>query len=313
MEIHTNRARTEREQAAPAPDQSRYLRRKATQRLRKSHVAGRRLLGVLRVGARLGGFFLAVACPVFLLLYAYNSDQFALRSISIQGCRHLDTRQLEQTIAKNVPANLLRLDLRQVRRLVESQNWVRRVEIHRLLPSNLVIRVEERAPSVVVEIQGELMLTDDDGVLLDRYDTTRYGKLDVPVFRGLLGDGPQGYRLYQGENSARIKLGRELLSELESGSPVYTKSISEVDLSDKNNLKILLVDDTAEIFLGDRDFLKRFQILMSNLTQYEEVKSEYSDIAVVDLRFDGNIIYRPARPPGQHHPDSEATRGDARN
>jgi len=68
-----------------------------------------------------------------------------------------------------------------------------------------------------------------------------------------------------------------------------------------------LVDDTAEILLGDRDFLKRFQTLMSNLKQYEELKSQYDEIASVDLRFEGQIVYRPrANPAAQGVAGAEA-------
>ena len=294
MEIHTNRLRTEQE-PAPVPDQSRYLRRKPPQKLRKSRFASRRLLSVLRTVARLGALVLLVSFFVSIFLYAYYSDKFTLRRITFQGCRQVDTASLESLIRRNFPANLLRIDLNQVRAVLEHQTWVRRAEIRRVLPSDLLVRIQERVPSVILEMPGDLMLADEDGILLDKYDP-KYGKLDVPVFKGVLGDDPQGYKLYQEENSARIRLGVQLLSDLESGSPDYTKSISEVDLSEKNDLRILLVDDTAEIHMGDRDFLKRFRTLMSNLSQYRELKSQYTEIASVDLRFDGQIIYRPKRP-----------------
>jgi cell division septal protein FtsQ len=157
-----------------------------------------------------------------------------------------------------------------------------------------VIYVKERIPSVILEMRGELMLADDDGVLLDKYDP-KYGNLDVPVFKGVLGEDAESYRMYQDENTARIHVALRMLSDLESGSPLYGKNISEVDISDKNNLKVLLVDDTAEVLLGERDYLKRFRTLMSNLDQYRELKSQYNDIASVDLRFDGQIVYRPRR------------------
>jgi cell division septal protein FtsQ len=300
MEIHTDKPRTEQDlEIAPAPDQSRYLRRKATQKLRKSHFASRRLMGALRIIAKLGAFLVVVAFLISILKYAYNSDRFALRNVTFYGCKQLDAKRLEGIIRENFSSNLLRTDLNQVRSLLEDETWAKRVEIRRVLPADLLVYVQERVPSVILEMQGELVLADDDGVILDKYDT-KYGKLDVPVFRGVLGDNPEGYRLYQEENSARIRLGQKLLSDLESGSPAYTRDISEVDLSDKSNLKVLLVDDTAEIFLGDRDFLKRFRLLMSNLAQYRELKSQYADIASVDLRFDGQIIYRPKRPPNAH-------------
>ncbi len=298
MEIHTNKARSEQDiEIAPASDQSKYLRRKATQKLRKSHFASRRMMGALRLTFRMAAFVLGIAFLLSLFVYAYNSDQFALQNVTIYGCKRLDARQLETVIRKNCPSNILRIDLRKLRTLLEKQPWVRRVEIRRVLPSDLVVYVEERVPSVIVEMQGELMVTDDDGVLLDRYDSSRE-KLDVPVFKGVLGADPAGYRLYQEENAARIRLGLKLVSELEAGSPDYPKHLSEVDLSDKTNVKVTLVDDTAEIFLGNHDFLKRFHALMSNMTEYQELKSQYSEITVVDLRFDGNIIYRPRHAAG---------------
>ncbi len=298
MEIHTNRARSEQDLVgAPSPDQSRYLRRKATQKLRKSHFASRWVLRTGRIAVRVAASLLGIALVLSIFLFAYNSSSFALRNVTVHGCGHLDPRQLEAEIRAHCPSNLLRLDLDQLRILVENQTWVKRAEIRRVLPSDLVVCVTERVPVVVLEMRGDLMLTDDDGVLLGRYDSRRE-KLDVPVFKGALGDTPKEYRLYQRENGERIRLGLKMLSDLEAGSPDYPKYISEVDLSDKTNLKVTLVNETAEVFLGDQDFLKRFRALMSNLNQYQELKLQYDEIAVVDLRFDGNIIYRPRRAAG---------------
>lgn len=299
MEIHTNKSRTEQDlEVSPTADQSKYLRRNASQKLRKSHFASRRLMGTLRMVARLGAVVLVLAFLLSIFVYAYNSDRFALHNVTVYGCKQLDAKRLEGIIRENFSSNLLRIDLKKVQSLLENETWVKRVEIRRVLPSDLLIYVQERVPSVILELQGELMLADDGGVLIDRYNP-KYGRLDVPVFKGVLGHSPEEYRLYQEENSARIRLGLNLLSDLESGSPAYTKNISEVDLSDKSNLKVLLMDDTAEVFLGDRDFLKRFRTMMSNLTNYRDVKAQYTDISVVDLRFDGQIVYRPKRAAGE--------------
>ena len=91
-----------------------------------------------------------------------------------------------------------------------------------------------------------------------------------------------------------------MLSEIESGSPQETRKISEVDISDRENLKILLVDDTAEVYLGEKDYLKRFRKLMDNMKQYQELKNQYTEIEFIDLRFDDNIIYRPRRASAEH-------------
>ena len=140
-------------------------------------------------------------------------------------------------------------------------------------------------------MHGELYLADNDGILLDKYNP-RYGRLDVPVFRGILGKDFKTYRQYQEENSARIRHAVDMLSEIESGSPAYTRRISEIDISDRNNLKIFLVDDTAEIWLGGEDYLKRFQAFMDEFGYYEKLKKKNIAITEVDLRFEYQIIYR---------------------
>jgi len=141
-----------------------------------------------------------------VLVFAYTSNQFSLRTITFYGCKQLDARSLESIIRHEFPENVLRINLKQLRNRLEQETWVESVEVSRVLPSDLVLYVEERIPSVILEMSGELMLADSNGILLDRYDP-KYGKLDVPVFKGVLGEDFESYRLYQEENSRRIRMG----------------------------------------------------------------------------------------------------------
>lgn len=294
MEISTTKDLREPETPITASDAdgSRYLRRKAVQKLRKSQPISRHLAGILLILGKAGFLVLIAAFLLSIFNYAYTSDNFKLRQIGFHGWQRADPRALEAIIRQSFPANILMMDLAKLRSRLETEPWVKRVEVRRILPSQLQIYLQERTPSVILEINGELMVSDDEGILLDKYDP-KYGKLDVPVFKGLMGESAESYKLYQEENSSRVRLGRKMMAELESGSPTFTQSISEVDLSDKSNLKVFLVDETAEVSLGDRDFLKRFRTLVSNMPRYRELKSQYNEIASVDLRFDGQIIYRP--------------------
>jgi cell division septal protein FtsQ len=276
----------------PTPDKSRYLRRKTPQKLRKSQFASRRMISILRIMGKVGAFLLVMGFLASIFIYSRTSNQFMLRKVAISGCSHLNPQRLEAIIRKEFPGNALNIDLMQLRSRLEEEVWVRGVEIRRILPSELIIYVQERTPAVIFELQGELMLGDESGILLDQYDP-KYGKLDLPVFKGMLGNSPERYRENGEENARRVRLGLKLLSELDGADPLYARNISEVSLSDPANLKLLLVDDIAEIFLGDKDFLPRFRTLMANMNQYQELKSQYNDIAEVDLRFDGQIIYRP--------------------
>jgi len=293
MEIRTSKMKEERSSdTAPAPDKSRYLRRKTTQKLRKSHVASRRLRSILKVSGSIALFVLIMGILASVIRYTYTSDRFSLQSIKISGCKFADVQILEKIIRREFPRNTIQIDLQKLRERLAKETWVRYADVRRVLPSELSIDIYERTPEAILELQGQMMLADQEGVLLDKNDP-KYGKIDLPVFRGLLGDTPDEYRQNLEENSSRIRRGLQLLSELDSADPMYARNISEVDLSEADNLKILLVNDTVEVFLGDKDFLRRFRALMNNMIKYQELKEQNYDIAEIDLRFEGQIVYRP--------------------
>lgn len=292
MEIKTKRIREEAgTEAAPLPEKSQYLRRKTTQKLRKSRYASRRLRSILKMAGGIILFVLVSAVLVSVFRYAYTSESFSLHSVKISGCKYADSRSLEKIIRKEFPRNTLQIDMRKLRDRLARETWIQNADVRRILPSTLAIAVYERIPKAILELQGQMILADGSGILLDKNDP-KYGKLDLPVFRGFLGDTPAEYRQNQEGNSARIQLGLQLLSELDSADPMYARNISEVDLSDGDNLKIFLVNDSAEVFLGDKDFLRRFRTMMANMNQYQDLKAQNYDIAEIDLRYDGQIIYR---------------------
>jgi cell division protein FtsQ len=297
MEIKTGKTATEPE--APAvevpPDRSRTSRKKAAQKLKRSKPLGARLLDVFKVMAILSFVALAIVTGISCYRYANSAGLLTLRNVTVVGCKYSDPGAIDRIVRQSGAGNLLGIDLKRLGSRLEQEPWIRRVELRRILPASLEITIEERVPSVVAEIGGELQLLDQEGYLLDRNDP-KYGRMDVPIFSGLRGLDAASYRQLQEENSARVRTGVQVLTELASGSPEYTRALSEVDLSDPANVKVMLVDDTAEVLLGDRDFLKRFRMFASNRQQYQEMKDQGKEIAAIDLRFESQIVYRLRRP-----------------
>ena len=290
MEIRTNKPRDARNtRIVPPPDKARP-RKKTSQKLGSGPLSGRRIIAVLKTLGKLCVLLLAGTIMVSVFIYAYNADTFNLLHVRIDGCKELNPAQLEALIRGEFPANLFRMDLREVKTRLEQETWVQRAEIRRVLPSDLIIYIQERTPSVILEMREALMVADKDGVLLGPYDP-KFGKLDVPVFKGLMGDDAETYSLYQDENAARIRQGLEMLAEIEAGMPQSTKIISEVDVEDKKDLKIMLVNETAEVRLGEKDYLKRFRKFINNPGEYKRLKDENFEIGTIDLTLDRHILF----------------------
>jgi cell division septal protein FtsQ len=296
MDIRINKPR-EIQSRKSAPEPTQRARKKIVQKINKGPITTRRFFSAVKVFAKVAGVLLIAFFILSIFVYALTSDRFNLQTITFHGCKQSDPKKLEKIIRRDFPANTLRIDLQRLEKRLEKDPWIKNAGIRRILPSDIVIYVQERSPSAILELNGELMIADSDGTLLDVYDP-RYGKLDAPVIKGFLGEDPEGYRRNYKENAARVRQAQDMLSEIESGLPSYTQKISEIDISDPNNLKILLVDDCAVIYLGDKDYLKRFNKLMDNMTSYQEVKNQFNnDIVWVELRIAGKIIY--------HHRDDQ--------
>jgi len=252
----------------------------------------------IRISAafRLMGRVLASAFMTVLILmavyFAFNSNTFLLRDISISGCRHQDAGYLEYIIRDEFPANILRIDLDKARRRLEKETWVKNIEIHRVLPSQLVMRVNEREPAVLLELGGVQMMADTEGVLLGAYKR-EFGKIESPIFKGFDGVTQDAYIKNYEENAERIHRGISMLAEIAAEMPLAVREISEIDISEWNNLKIMMNDDPVEIFMGGGNYVKRFAGFIGDPTKkYQELKNQGVQVAQIDLSNDGQIVYK---------------------
>jgi cell division septal protein FtsQ len=165
------------------------------------------------------------------------------------------------------------------------------VEIQRVLPSYLVLHVEERTPAVLLELGGINMVADDEGVLLGAYKS-EFGKIESPIFRGFDGRDAETYMKYQ-ENARRIQRGIAMLAEISAEMPLAVRDISEIDISELNNIKIMMDNDPVEICMGSENYLKRFNgFIGDSAKKYQELKNQGIQVAQIDLSNDGQIIYK---------------------
>lgn len=296
MKISTKRTYTTRssQSAAPSP-RTPANSRKTAQKIAKNRISLRALFARARRVGKLAGVACIAIVLIFIGIRAYHSDIFRLEKISIYGCMKLDPQRVEQIIRESAPERVLDIDLKQLKVRLQQDPWIRDVELRRVLPSGLTVYIDERTPSVVLEIQGQMMIADSEGILLGGYDSS-YDKLDVPVFKGVSGKDIDGYRSSQMENSLRVKHALDMLAEIKSGEPQYVPRISEVDITEWNNLKILLVDDTCEIWLGEKDYLKRFRYVL-NSDIYTQFKNNPA-LLEVDVSLGNSIRYKFAEEDG---------------
>lgn len=252
----------------------------------------RRILGQL---ALLAGRLSILAFVVFVVLYglhrARNSSGeealFQLRGIDYEGLVHLQAPTLDLLIRRTFPSNLLAVDLQRVRELVESEAWVQQASVRRKLPDRLVISIVERTPEAVATIDDELYVVDRDGVILDRFGPS-YEFLDRPIVKGLKNLARENARQ---ENVARMRLYLKVLAELQQHSQDFSRTLSEIHVDGAGRVAVVPSDEPVRIYLGDGEFLARYQLFLSQKALYHQLKEKYGQIDYVDVTYDNKIIF----------------------
>jgi cell division protein FtsQ len=90
----------------------------------------------------------------------------------------------------------------------------------------------------------------------------------------------------------RMKAYSELVRDLDSGGAHYSQDLSEVDLSDLEDLKVRVNDPAGDVLvhLGSSDYLKRYKVYVSHV---QEWRQQFQKLESVNLRYDNQVIVNP--------------------
>jgi cell division protein FtsQ len=117
-------------------------------------------------------------------------------------------------------------------------------------------------------------------------DLTNKKRYSFPVVIGMSANEPLSTR------SIRMRTFNQLVHELDSSGGHYSQDLSEVDLTDPEDVKVLTNDPAGEVLvhLGSANYLDRFKIYVAHLREWRQ---QFTKLDSVDLRYDQQIIVNP--------------------
>ena len=246
-------------------------------------IAGRILVGtaaLLIVGAILG----AILGVRAMLLHDPRFTIATSSEIQIAGNQHLTRAQVLGVFGSDLERNIFKVPLAERRADLERLPWVQHATVMRLLPNTIRVAVTERTPVAFVRQGTQIGLVDADGVLLDMpQDVAGDPRYSFPVLTGLAESDPPSVR------AARMDVYRKFMAELDASGTKNSQSISEVDVSNPEDVKALIASGSADILVhfGDENFLARYKLFEQNLPQW---KTQYPKLASVDTRYENQVV-----------------------
>ena len=222
------------------------------------------------------------------LVYRYGTHSWRFRlessdNISLEGLRNVSRAQVMDVFGADVGRNVFFIPLDDRQKQLEEIPWVESAAVIRLLPDRLAVYIHERTPVAFVQIGSRIGLIDALGVLMD---LPRNAKNSFPVIRGVGEAEPLSTR------AARMKIYSRLVRDLDAEGAHYSKDLSEVDLSDPEDVKATTSDPAGAVLihLGNEQFLERYKVYMAHV---QEWRQEFRRLESVDLRYDRQIIVNP--------------------
>jgi cell division protein FtsQ len=250
---------------------------------RPASTLGRIALGV-GVLAVLGGFTAGVLA---MKTYLGRDSRFRITgagNIDASGLTEVSRAEMLPVFGEDFGRNIFFVPLGERRKQLEAIPWVEHATVMRLLPDQIRVSITEREPVAFVRQGQQIGLVDKDGVLLTMpASMMAQHHYSFPVVTGVdASDAPE-------MRKARMAVYERLLAELDANGQHLSEQISEIDLSDPQDARVLLPEPGVDILghFGDDRFLDRYQRYKAHIAEWRQ---QYPKLTAVDLRYDNQVV-----------------------
>jgi len=238
-----------------------------------------------------GAIALALLCIAAVgvgALYEYGERSWRFRiessdNIEVTGMQNVTKAQIMEVMGADIGRNIFFVPLSQQKAQLEQIPWVESASVMRFVPNRLKVEIHERTPVAFARVGPRIFLIDAGGTLMDLPPKHKYS---FPVILGMNPGEPLSTRL------PRMRAYNQLVQELDSSGAHYSQDLSEVDLSDLDNIKVRVNDPAGDVLveLGSSDYLRRYKTYVSHV---QEWRQQFQKLESVNLRYDNQVIVNP--------------------
>jgi cell division protein FtsQ len=233
----------------------------------------------------------AVVCVAGLgaaWLYHYGEHSWRFRvessdNIEVAGMQNVTKTQIMEVMGADIGRNIFFIPLAQQKAQLEQIPWVESASVMRFVPNRLMVEIHERTPVAFARVGPRMSLIDAGGTLMELSTKHKYS---FPVILGMNPGEPLSTR------APRMKTYVEMVRDLDASGARYSQDLSEVDLTDLEDVKVRVNDPAGDVLvhLGSSDYLRRYKVYVTHAQGWRQ---QFQKLESVDLRYDNQIIVNP--------------------
>ena len=170
-------------------------------------------------------------------------------------------------------------DVVEIRKVLESNPFVKAARVSRHFPNRINIQIVERKPLGIINIDNQLMIDDEAVVLPGKKYSEDYLIPVLSGFNSAIELYPQGEKTY----SIKVKEAVDILKKLSIHYADLYENISELTLNKDDEYVLILADRPTRVVLGKDNISLKFDILKS----FDKAlgQRQLTDFRLIDMRY----------------------------
>ena len=216
----------------------------------------------LRIGIASGSGFLLASGALLTAQMLLESGYFGVQQIRVEQQLRVSEGDILDASDIKIGDSLFDLELHMIGRKIEENPWIAKAEVERSFPDQVVIRVEEREPRAIVDLDY-LYYADRDGTVFKMLEAG--DNLDFPVITGVDRD-----RLLENADEAQdsLELALRLIDLLDKRELFNLDDVSEINYDQVDGLTIHTRVGGVPVQMGHENFdrkLNRLEAIYGDL------------------------------------------------
>jgi hypothetical protein len=225
------------------------------------------------------GALVIAAVPLIGAFWFLNSTHFRIREVAVTDTERVSPQWIEARLRQVRGKHIFWLSLDDVRELLAPHPWVRGVEMRRVLPARVEIRIREEQPVALLKDDDSLFFLNRDGEIIAPYESRESSDLLV-----VSASRPE---------PAALRAGIQLLEEWRRSGSVWAGSLSGIEVLSERDFRVFVAGLPFPLVVN-RDQLGEGLLALERYLP--EIERRFPRLASADLRFSGQIVFKPVAP-----------------
>lgn len=238
---------------------------------------------LLRIGIASGSGCLLVSGALLTVQMLLESGYFEVRQIRVEQQVRVTEGEILEASDIKLGDSMFDLELYMIGRKIEEHPWIAKAFVERAFPDQVVIRVEERQPRAIIDLDY-LYYVDKSGVVFKMLEAG--DELDYPVITGInrqyLLDNPD-------QTQDCLNLALRLMDELESRTLFNLDDVSEIHYEEQEGLILHTLIGGVPVRMGTQGFDGKLDRLESI---YDDLEPRLLALKYIDLNVADRVIVK---------------------